>query len=833
MIKFNTIQRTVCLLLISLFSLHIGAAIQNDSWRTERSTQGTDFWVTFMKNAGNEIDDKSLSLQLRITTIEEEASGTIYFSNSSSYRYSFRVKKGEVYTFTVPENMRKYAYAMTEQKQEYKGVHVTSDKPISVYACNYGAYSYDATMVLPTPALGREYVVQTFSKDRNATEFAVVATASGTTYLYITPSAETTKNNPANKTMTRVALYQGQIYFVRSKLATSDLSGSRIYTTQPVAVFAGNQAAIIPASNPSLSDDHLFEQVIPLRYWGQEFAVTTAEQYKYNIARVTAIYEDTKVYLNGQLKKTLQFGESYETRVNSSAWITTSRPATCYSYFTSGGMNDWQAVLDENGDETDEQFQYGDPSMVYIAPMEQGLDSMVISAFAIVDPDTVKEAERKKVPMLHYVNIVTKTSAVSTMTLNGQSYASMFKPLEGNSAYSYARIPIVDTISYWLHNTQSSFTAYVYGLGSAESYAYNAGFNNRYNDFYLLAGGGGIGGGGAGGGGGGAGGGSGSGGGTGGGRAFDRLSNMTICVSEDSIEFRLVPIADGMISRWDFGDGNRKVTSDSIVKHKYSTVGVYEAGVEIEYESLAWPGNKLTEKIYILVNVVDTYHNVKEEGVCRGDKVSFAGKLIDTKDFEPHKIYTYVDSAYNVAGCDSITTLKLYIGVPDTAIYETTVCPTDLPYSDTLFQKIPELQNLVADSVYVHTLKCANSNCDSTIIFHLHVRPQVDLVLVDTICQASPYVLAPEVGQQIYRNDTLLDSITTHVPGTFEYTLSNGCDSTWNFSLLVTPIYNYYDSLLRVCDNDTISWQRRLYVGHKFAEPIDNQVYDSVGSANL
>ena len=829
MIKFNTIQRTVCLLLISLFSLHIGAAIQNDSWRTERSTQGTDFWVTFMKNAGNEIDDKSLSLQLRITTIEEEASGTIYFNNSSSYRYSFRVKKGEVYTFTVPEDMRKYAYAMTEQKKEYKGVHVTSDKPISVYACNYGAYSYDATMVLPTSALGREYVVQTFSKDRNATEFAVVATASGTTNLYITPSAETTKNDPANQTLSRVQLSQGQIYFVRSKLATSDLSGSRIYTTQPVAVFAGNQAAIIPASNPSLSDDHLFEQVIPLRFWGKEFAVTTAEQYKYNIARVTAIYEDTKVYLNGQLKKTLQFGESYETRVNSSAWITTSRPATCYSYFTSGGMNDWQAVLDENGDETDEQFQYGDPSMVYIAPMEQGLDSMVISAFAIVDPDTVKEAERKKVPMLHYVNIVTKTSAVSTMTLNGQSYASMFKPLEGNSAYSYARIPIVDTISYWLHNTQSSFTAYVYGLGSAESYAYNAGFNNRYNDFYLLAGGGGIGGGGgAGGGGGGAGGGSGSGGGTGGGRAFDRLSNMTICVSEDSIEFQLVPIADGMISRWDFGDGNRKMTSDSIVKHKYSTVGVYEAAVEIEYESLAWPGHKITENIYILVNVVDTYHKVLEQGVCRGEKVSFAGKLIDTKDFEPHKIYTYVDSAYNVAGCDSITTLKLYIGVPDTAIYETTVCPTDLPYSDTLFQKIPELQNLVADSVYVHTLKCANSNCDSTIIFHLHVRPQVDLVLVDTICQASPYVLAPEVGQQIYRNDTLLDSISTQVPGTFEYTLSNGCDSTWNFSLLVTPIYNYYDSLLRVCDNDTISWQRRLYVGHKFAEPIDNQLYDSI-----
>lgn len=819
MMQFNTIKRTAYLVLILFFSQSI-IAVQNDTWRTVRSTQGTDFWITFMPNAGSKVDDKSLSLQLHATTGYDEAKVSVKLASKT---YNFVVHKGEVHSFTIPESYKKDAYILEEQDNNQAcGVHVTSNYPISLYASNYGSSSYDATMVLPTPTLGREYIVQTFAPDRNATEFAIVA-ISNSTKIWITPTTTTTQGNSATNPIKNVSLSAGEVYLVRSGTPSGDLSGTTIYANKNVAVFCGNQSAIIP-NYPDLTDDHVFEQAIPLRFWGQEFAVTSVELQNYNFARITSMYDNTDVYKNGVLVTTLTKMQTYEMQVEESAWITTSRAAACYLYLTSAGENDRLTLPSLKA------ARYGDPSMVLITPMEQGLNELNFTAFKVVDPDSAKEAQRTEIPMQHYVNVVTATSAVPYLLLDGVSQSALFAPLSGNSEYSFARIPISDSVSHYLQNTKSPFTAYVYGLGSAESYAYNAGFNNRYNDYYMLVGGGG-GAGGGGGGGGAGGGGSADGGGSSeddGGRVPDRLSNIQICVSEDSLEFHAIPIADCKTIGWDFGDGTVIWTNDSVVKHKYVSIGTYKACMLVKHELITRPGVDATDSVHITVNVVDTYHKVLRQGVCRGETVSFAGMTIDTKDFEPHKIYTYVDSTYSVAGCDSINTLELYIGLPDTAIYEKTVCPADLPYSDTLFQNIPELQNLTKDSVYVHTLKCEKSNCDSTIIFTLHILPQVNLELSDTICQETPYVIAPEIGQFIYRNDTLLDSIPTHIPGTFEYTLSNGCDSTWNFSLLVTPIYNYYDTLLRVCDNDTISWQRRLYVGHKFNEPIDIQSYDSI-----
>ena len=78
----NTFTRALlCLLLV--FVGYVGVFAQsepanlNHTWTTVRSTQGRDFFVTFMKNAGTEIDDTSLALQLRITTMAEEANGNI------------------------------------------------------------------------------------------------------------------------------------------------------------------------------------------------------------------------------------------------------------------------------------------------------------------------------------------------------------------------------------------------------------------------------------------------------------------------------------------------------------------------------------------------------------------------------------------------------------------------------------------------------------------------------------------------------------------------------------------------------------------------------------
>ena len=318
----------------------------NHTWTTVRSTQGRDFFVTFMPNAATAIDNASLALQLRVATMAEEANVTIEYRGSSSvYKETFKVQKDSVYTYTVPEVRREYAYFTETEtgKAVYKSVRVLSDKDISVYACNYANYSYDATMILPIGTLDKEYVLQTFSKDLSATEFTIVATdPTGTTKVYINPSVSTTNGNLANEEFS-VSLKCGQAYLVRSFESSGDFSGTKIYANKPVAVFSGNQMASIP-NDGALSYDHIYEQVIPLRYWGQKFAVTAAEYSDYNFVRVTAVYDDTKVVIDGEEKVILRKDETYEGEFTGSAWVETSRPTICYSYFTSSPLR-WKRPL--------------------------------------------------------------------------------------------------------------------------------------------------------------------------------------------------------------------------------------------------------------------------------------------------------------------------------------------------------------------------------------------------------------------------------------------------------------------------------------------------------
>lgn len=797
-------------------------SVRNDTWTTVRSTQGTDFWLTFMLNAGVKIEGQTNHImQLHATTEFAKADLTITIGGKN---FKTTVLKDSVVTFTVPDTYREYAYIYNDQTAENKGIHVVSTAPISLYTSNYGSASYEASFSLPSSALGNEYVIQSFSKDRYATEFAVVATADRTD-LHIIPAATTTSNNTTANPID-VRLKKGQTYLVRSQVG--NLSGTTVYANKDIAVICGNQSTTVPY-NDKLRDTHIYEQAVPLRYLGQEFAITSVAYSSYQVLRVTAVYPNTKVSINGILQKTLQRYESYETKVYNSAWVTTSRPSICYTYLISSLWNPDYTL--PNG-ETD---QYGDPAMVYMTPVEQGLNSLVFSGFTVVDPDSAVEAERQTKPMIHYVNVVTQTSAVSSLYLDNIQQSSLFSPLEGNSEYSFARIPINPQKSHKLvqQNSRAWFSAYVYGLGSGESYAYNAGFNNRYNNWYINVGGGGYGGGGAGGGGGGGsggwGGGSGGGGAGGGLASRDtvRLDKIQICISEDSLIFQSVRIADCENIGWDFGDGTVINTNDTIVKHKYESVGDFRAAMLVQHESASWPEHRVIDSIYVEVEVVDTYFKEFTVPLCQGTNYYFHGDdSIYTNLLEPNKMYTYVDSSVNIAGCDSITTLHLYVGKPDTAYFEATVCPAQLPYTDDRVRTIPELQNLTKDSVYSAVTTCALSPCDSVIFFTLHVEPLFEFTGSDTACCYSSFSFNDTIGHILYRNDTLISAVPTDSVGWIILKANNGCDSVWDLSLYVAPVYAYFDSL-RVCDNDTISWKNRLYRGIKFSQPVENK-YDTI-----
>ena len=137
------------------------------------TTEGTDFWVTFLASGGNQGVDVN-NLQVRVfATARQDADVTIHYTD------------GTFETFHVAAMNRGWkaidlnkGYVLTDRVTQSKGIHVTSTTPISLYAVSQNpvAGSQDATNVLPTKALEREYVIQTYANDRWSTEFAIVAT---------------------------------------------------------------------------------------------------------------------------------------------------------------------------------------------------------------------------------------------------------------------------------------------------------------------------------------------------------------------------------------------------------------------------------------------------------------------------------------------------------------------------------------------------------------------------------------------------------------------------------------------------------------------------------
>ena len=156
---------------------------------------------------------------------------------------------------------------------ENKGAVIRSRYPVSVQIYNEGTLSGGMYLAIPTPGLGKHYVVSAWNdnptiegglqsgwnghnlKDSNSSHFMVIGAHDGTNIQIITNS--TTFANqigvnsgygatgvPHPKTIT---LNKGQVYWVRSRPGDRefDLSGSVLRGNKPLAVLAGHEKALI------------------------------------------------------------------------------------------------------------------------------------------------------------------------------------------------------------------------------------------------------------------------------------------------------------------------------------------------------------------------------------------------------------------------------------------------------------------------------------------------------------------------------------------------------------------------------------------------------------
>jgi len=578
------------LLLIALF-----AGMAAPAWsQATPSTEGRDFWVTFLRAA----DDDPTELKLTISSLE--ACDVTIENTQTGFNRQLRVGNNAAVELVMNQQD---CYSSTSGTATYTALHVTATKDISLFAGNYRDKSFDATNVLPTPALLDDYLIQTYPPSDHedkpqGSHFAIIAVEDGETIVDYNLTAQAGSESIGAH---NVKLKKGQVWYVwtgKNNGDAADLSGTTVTARngKKIAVFQGCPHTNIP--NHVRDRDHIVSQAMPTAYWGTEFGITASRKHRRDIVAVMAINDGTEVYYNNEDgdkilihtfdfskdKKhywTFEIGESlaycadmsdgkpgspYTGKlpepliIDSSCYLTTSCPAGVHLFMVS---NRYDNVVEKVSSDT----LVSDPAMLWISPIEQVIKEITFA--------TYHTAQAK----FHFMNIVTTTSDVANMQWNGTSIAQHFHPIMGNPDYSFARIEIPEGNHHLKGNI--GFLAHVYGYGQRESYAYSCGSSTIQRGITF----------------------------NGQSLQIDSIYPYHFCVG-DTIDMKLnIGSNDYQSVVWDFGDGVSYASGSYMsndekktARHAYNVPGWYDLNVSAEYIN-ACTGGKYTEDMRVTFRV--------------------------------------------------------------------------------------------------------------------------------------------------------------------------------------------------------------------------------------
>lgn len=771
-----------------------------------QTTEGTEFWVTYLNNN----DESGLILKLIVSSRND---GNVHIENpQTGWSADLAVKANTIGEFQVPVSQ---GYTSIGAVVENRGLKVTSTTPIALYASNYYEFTYDATIVLPITGLGDEYVIQTFESQIREKEFAIVATEDNT-IVSITPNATTSDGRVAGKSFD-ITLQKGQTYQVMSSSSYEELSGSYVKSNKLIAVFAGHKCATIPDGNAAC--DHIVEQQLPTAMWGKNFALTKTYGQTGDYIRVTALKDNTNIVLNGSNVAIINARETYTFRLTqNSSYLEASAPVACYLYIEGGAAN----------------YNMSDPSAVLISPIEQRLQEVTFATF-----ETNKSRS-------HYVNVVTTEFGSKYTELDEQNIANKFSPLNGNDKLYFAQIPIAHG-THTLRTNSEGFIGHVYGLGEWESYAYSVGsstlnlagqiiiggvinsdmdttiercykkpitFSPQTNDDYdeiewnfgdgntsneaivthtYSAPG-----------------------------TYDismiianedgrdtAYAHLTLTdVLHDTIPVELCSGESFMVGGESFTytksgmyditllsiDGCDSIVTVDLIVKPTDTIMLYDT--ICDGRSYIWDGDEYTKTgvytkkytnqygcdstVILNLTISAPYNHEFSEVICAGETYTWDGKKYNQTGVYPRK-YSSVE------GCDSLVTLYLTVGeVYDIEIFDT-ICDGEVY----LWNKVKYTES----GSYTQEFETIYG-CDSVVTVHLFVAPIVREEIIEAICQGEPYR---------FGNTTLVK------PGVYVDTAVSmyGCDSITTLTLRVHEPY-LIDQYIEACHNDTFMFRGML-----------------------
>lgn len=443
----------VGILWLAFFPISSGGQIKDPC---HYSTEGTDFWFGMMENRKRGADHY---LEITVTS-RNDADFTVTYGPQETLIGNFSVAANFSETIRLDTLLLEPSGS---ERTDYKGIHLVSTDSVNVYALNYKTKSSDVAVIYPTASLGKEYFAMCYTPNpvrtiESNSEFLIVATEDQTT-INITPTVDTDGGRKAYITFP-IILNKGQSYQVQSMnsiiTGQGDLTGSYIQSDKPIAFYSGVKSTAVPFDGGTR--DYLYEQIPPTNTWGREFYAVPLKLRTKDTYRILAAEDETIVNIEGlNLTRTLDSGEFYEFDLNSNqaCRIIASKKLLLAQYCRS------QEADGNNG--------VGDPFMIILSPVSQKVNDVTFEAY---ETDLVRD--------IFYANIITLTSEIRNINLDGSDISSYFMTFP-NRKFSYAQVPLsAGTHRLQNPNKSGGFLAYVYGFGdnnNTESYGYGVGFN--------------------------------------------------------------------------------------------------------------------------------------------------------------------------------------------------------------------------------------------------------------------------------------------------------------------------------------------------------------------
>jgi len=358
-----------------------------------------------------------------------------------------------------------------------KGVHLTATGPVLAHTFNPwdNTFSNDASLLLPDPLLGDEYVIMT--QPSGATEieiipgftfpnqngyFTVIAAYDNTDVTFqvtgkVRASGAIPKLEPGQLHMVR--LNRGDVLNVQSDPEAlgdpADLTGSRVTATKPIAVFAGHEEAVIGDPVPNgeggtdtpCCADHLEDQMLPLgvldtRYLAVKSPPRGTGQVEVDHWRIVAAEAGVTVTTNPP-----QAGANGVTLANIGSWVEVKTNQS-FEVTATGKVQVGQYLVSRDATE---QFT-GDPSLVLMVPTTRFRKDYLVSL-----PESYTRL---------YLTLVKPNGA--SVTVDGQPVTQTFTPL-GATGYGYAWVQT--TAGVHVVSGSDKFGLTVYGYSNAVSFS--------------------------------------------------------------------------------------------------------------------------------------------------------------------------------------------------------------------------------------------------------------------------------------------------------------------------------------------------------------------------